>query len=73
MAVTLFAKIAIFAGLSMTVIGVLMLFADKIPFLWRLPGDIYIQKKEFSFFFPISSCILISLILSALIYLLNRK
>lgn len=67
------AKITIFAGLSMMVIGVLLFFADKIPFLWRLPGDIYIERKRFSFYFPITSCIIISLVLSAILYFSIRK
>jgi Protein of unknown function (DUF2905) len=67
------AKIAIFVGLSVTSIGILLLFADKIPFLWHLPGDIRIQKGDFTFFFPLTSCILISTILSIVIYFVGRK
>jgi hypothetical protein len=68
-----FAKITIFVGLSVTIIGILLLFSDKVPFLWRLPGDIYIQRKSFNFYFPITSCILISVILSVIFYLISRK
>lgn len=71
--ITSIAKTFIFIGLSVMAIGVLMLFSDKMPFLWRLPGDISIQKKNLSFFFPITSCLLISVILSVIIYILSRK
>ncbi len=71
--VTSLAKITIFVGLSVTIIGALLLFADKVPFLWRLPGDIYIERKGFNFYFPITSCLIISLVLSIIFYFIARK
>jgi len=56
-------KILIFLGIVIAVIGVLLLFGDKIPFIGKLPGDIYIKKKNFTFYFPIVSSIIISLII----------
>ncbi|MDD5679766.1 MAG: DUF2905 domain-containing protein [Candidatus Omnitrophica bacterium] len=70
---TALAKLTIFVGLSVTIIGILMFFFDKVPFLWRLPGDINIQRKSLSFYFPITSCLLISAILSIVFYFLSRK
>lgn len=67
------AKIAIFIGISVTIIGLLLLLADKAPFLWRLPGDIYIERKGFNFYFPITSCIIISLVLSIIFYFIARR
>ncbi|HOW56720.1 MAG TPA: DUF2905 domain-containing protein [Smithellaceae bacterium] len=65
-------KILIFAGVILIVAGLVFLFADKIPFLGRLPGDIYIKKERFSFYFPITTSIIISIIL-AIIFSLFRK
>lgn len=73
MSIASFAKITIFVGLSVTIIGILLLFSDKVPFLWRLPGDIYIQRKNLNFYFPITSCILISIILSVIFYFISRR
>jgi len=65
-------KILIFLGIVIAVIGVLLLFGDKIPFIGKLPGDIYIKKKNFTFYFPIVSSIIISLIISLIIYLFRK-
>lgn len=65
-------KALIVLGLIMAVLGVVLSFFDKIPWLGRLPGDIFIRKGNFSFYFPLATCILISIILS-LIFLLLRK
>ncbi|MCF6147121.1 MAG: DUF2905 domain-containing protein [Candidatus Kuenenia sp.] len=68
-----FGKILIAIGVIMIIIGVLFLFGNKIPFLGRLPGDVAIQKKNFSFYFPITTCIIISIILSLIMWLLSKK
>lgn len=67
-----FGKILIFAGIFIVVIGLLMLAGNKIPWLGKLPGDIYIKKENFTFYFPIVTSILISLILSLIFYLLRK-
>lgn len=66
-------KILIFFGIIMIVVGGLLLFGSKIPFIGRLPGDIAIQKKNFSFYFPITTSIIISIILSFIMWLLSRR
>jgi len=62
----------IFFGCLMAALGVLLLFSDKIPWLGRLPGDISIKRENFSFYFPLTTCILLSLLLS-LIFSFFRK
>jgi hypothetical protein len=54
-------KLLIFAGVFIAILGVLFLFGDKIPFLGKLPGDIYIKKKNFTLYFPIVTSLLLSL------------
>jgi len=65
-------KLLIVSGCLMAVLGVLLVFSDKIPWLGRLPGDISIKRENFSFYFPLTTCILISLLLS-LLFALFRK
>ena len=66
-------KVLILFGIIMIVVGGLFLFGSKIPFIGRLPGDIAIQKKNFSFYFPITTSIIISIILSLIMWFLGRK
>ena len=66
-------KIMILFGIIIICIGALMLVIDKIPYLGKLPGDIYIKKEKFSFFFPITTCIIISIILTIIFNLLTRR
>ncbi len=68
-----FAKIIILAGIIITGIGVVFFFADKVPWLGKLPGDIHIEKEDFSFYFPITTCIIVSLIISAVLFFLTRR
>ena len=66
-------KVLIYLGIIMIVVGGLFMLGGKIPFIGRLPGDIAIQKKNFSFYFPITTSIIISSILSFIMWLLSRK
>ncbi|MCL5019517.1 MAG: DUF2905 domain-containing protein [Patescibacteria group bacterium] len=53
----------IILGIIIILIGVILLYGIKIPFIGRLPGDIYIQKGNFIFYFPLTTCIVISVII----------
>ena len=57
------AKIIIILGIVLVAIGVVLLFIEKIPFLGKLPGDILIKKEHFTFYFPLTTSIIISLVL----------
>jgi hypothetical protein len=68
-------KNLIIIGLIIAAIGLVIYFKDSVPvlrFLGRLPGDIIIKKENFSFYFPVVTCIVISIILSLLFYLFNK-
>ena len=67
------AKLLIVFGLILTVVGGLILFVGKVPFIGRLPGDIYIQRKNFSFYFPLTTSILLSILLTILFSLFRRR
>lgn len=65
-------KILIACGGLLLVVGVLFTLGGKIPWLGRLPGDIIIQRDNFSFYFPLTTCLLLSVVLSLLFALLRR-
>ncbi|HEY7586855.1 MAG TPA: DUF2905 domain-containing protein [Candidatus Deferrimicrobiaceae bacterium] len=67
-----FGKLLIVIGLFMVGAGILLLLSDKIPWLGRLPGDITVKRDNFTFFFPLATCILISVILSILFWLFRK-
>lgn len=68
-----FGKILIFAGMILTIAGILFVFGPKIPWLGKLPGDIYIKKENFTFYFPLATSILLSVILSIIMFFIGRK
>ena len=63
----------ILLGLIISAIGALLLLSGRIPWLGRLPGDILIQKKNFTFYFPLATSIIISIILTLLFWIFGRK
>jgi len=65
-------KILVLFGVILAGIGLLLIWSDKIPWIGRLPGDIYIRKKSFTFYFPLATSLLISVILT-LLFSLFRK
>ena len=67
-----FGKTLVFFGLILVVVGVVLSFAGKLPWLGNLPGDITIQRERFSFYFPITTCILISVLISLVLYFFKR-
>ena len=66
------AKILIAAGIAAVIAGVILMFFKDIH-LGSLPGDIRIQKGNTSFYFPITTSIIISLVLSVIFFILGRK
>ena len=67
------AKFLIVAGIVLATIGVAVLVLSRIPGVGKLPGDIVIQKGNFSFYFPLATCIIISVILSIILNLWPKK
>lgn len=65
-------KTLILFGLLLVVVGLLWTFGSKIPLIGKLPGDIRIERENFTFYFPLGTCILISLVLSLLLWLFRR-
>ncbi len=67
-----FGKMLVVFGLILVGVGLLLLFGSKIPWLGRLPGDITIRRENFTFYFPLATSIVISLVLTFLFWLLRR-
>jgi uncharacterized protein HemY len=68
-----FGKSIIFIGIVLIIVGILVTMAGKMPGAGKLPGDILIKKENFSFYFPLTTCILLSIIFSAVMYFLGKK
>jgi len=66
-------RIIIFIGLLVVVIGFVFVLGSKLPFIGKLPGDIAIEKGNYSFYFPVTTCIIISIILSFILWFLNKR
>ena len=65
-------KLLILIGVFIVAIGVLLLIGEKIPWIGKLPGDIVIKKEKFTFYFPITTSIILS-ILVTLLFTFFRK
>jgi hypothetical protein len=66
-------KILIVLGMMLAGAGVLLVFSGKLPFrLGRLPGDLVYQGRNGSFYFPVVTCILLSVVLSLLMWVVNH-
>ncbi|MGD0658227.1 MAG: DUF2905 domain-containing protein [Syntrophorhabdales bacterium] len=65
-------RMLIVLGIIIVAVGLVLLLAPKIPHIGRLPGDIYVKKDSFTFYFPLTTCIIISLILTLVFWIFRR-
>jgi len=63
----------VWLGIVLAVLGVIFIYGERIPFVGKLPGDIHIQRKNFSFYFPIATCVLLSLLFTIVLYWLRKR
>ena len=70
-------KILVGFGVVMIVLGTILLFAGnlsgKVPWIGRLPGDIYIERGTWRFYFPLATSVIISIVLTLLLSLFGRR
>ena len=65
-------KLLIIIGLVIAGIGVIFTLYPKLPWIGKLPGDIMVEKDNFKFYFPVTTCIIISILLTLLFYLFRK-
>lgn len=65
-------KMLLLMGIFLVAIGLFLLFFEKIPFLGKLPGDIIVRRKNFVFYFPIVTSLLLSAILSLILFIISK-
>jgi hypothetical protein len=66
-------KVLIGFGLLLVVVGGFLMVAGQVPFLGRLPGDIHLERGNWSFYFPLTTSLLLSVVLSLVLLLLWRR
>lgn len=66
-------KIIIAFGLLIVLAGVVLVLAGRVPWIGRLPGDIHIQRGNFTFYFPLATSLLLSIVLTLILYLVGRR
>ncbi|RKY39981.1 MAG: DUF2905 domain-containing protein [Candidatus Omnitrophota bacterium] len=72
MGLELIGRFMILSGIILLLLGGIFIMAKNIPFIGHLPGDILIRKENFSFYFPLTTCILLSLLFSLIFWLFHR-
>lgn len=66
-------RLLIITGIIVAVLGGLLFLSGKVPWLGKLPGDIMIQRKNFTFYFPLATSIILSIVITFILWLLGRK
>jgi hypothetical protein len=66
-------RLLLVLGLILAAVGLIFIFADKIPLVGRLPGDIVVKKKNFTIYFPLATMILLSILATVIINLIFRR
>ena len=66
-------RMLVVMGLVIAAVGVVLLVAGRVPGLGRLPGDIRVQRGNWTFFFPLGTSIVLSLLLTLVLWLINRR
>ncbi len=66
----LLGKSLVLFGVILALVGLLLMFSDKIPWLGKLPGDIHIKRENFEFWFPITTSIVLSVLLSLILWVI---
>jgi hypothetical protein len=65
-------KSLVLVGFAIVVIGIAIWGLSSIPYIGRLPGDIFVRRGNFTFYFPLATCILISIIATIMFSLMRR-
>jgi hypothetical protein len=67
-------RLLIFAGIALVILGILVTLGDRLPIRFgRLPGDIVLRGKNTTFYFPVVTCLIVSLVLTLIGWLFSRR
>jgi len=66
-------KMLLVMGLVVALVGVVLMLAGRVPWLGRLPGDIYVERGNWFFYFPLMTSIVVSVLLTLLFWLFGRR
>jgi len=66
-------KILVGFGLLIALAGGVLVLVGRVPWIGRLPGDIHIQRGNFIFYFPLATSLLLSVVLTLLLYVVGRR
>jgi len=66
-------KVCIVVGLCLAAFGLFLVAGGKMPLSWRLPGDIVMKGKNVTVYFPVATCLIVSVILSFIFYLFRGR
>jgi len=66
-------KLLIAFGLLIAGAGVVLVLAGRLPWIGRLPGDIYVQRGHWSFYFPLATSIVVSVVLTLVFWMIGRR
>jgi len=66
-------KLLVGFGLLIALAGVVLVLVGRVPWIGRLPGDIHIQRGNFIFYFPLATSLLLSVVLTLLLYVVGRR
>ena len=66
-------KVLIAFGLLIALAGVVLVLVGRVPWVGRLPGDIHIQRGNFTFYFPLATSLLLTVVLTLIFYLVGRR
>jgi hypothetical protein len=66
-------RFLVVVGAIVVVIGIALIVFGRIPWLGRLPGDVHIQRGNWSFYFPLATSLLLSIVLSIVLWLIGRR
>ena len=60
-------------GVVIVVVGLVLVFFDRVPWIGRLPGDIRVERGNWTFYFPLGTSILVSILLTLVLWLIGRR
>ena len=65
-------RVLVLIGGLIVIVGIVLMFSDKIPFLGKLPGDISIKRDNFQLYFPITTSIVLSILVSVILWVFSH-